>query len=93
MPQPTERDRDWVESVTLRIGPHPELSQNQRRIVELDHAMTDGIAEIEVRKCLLFQNLKRLALDVDPAIRLPQDQQIVLVNADEIRSVLERGKP
>ena len=82
-------DRDWHETVTLQIGPHPSLSANQQKIVELDYAMTDGVAGLEVRKCLLFYNLKRLGLDVAPSSRRPQDQHIVLVNDSEVRAALE----
>jgi hypothetical protein len=84
-------DRDWYEFVTLRLAPHPDLSENQRRIVELDYAMSDGVAEIDVRKCMLFYNLKRLGLDADPETRRPQDQPIVLDNADEIHQHLNGG--
>ena len=84
-------DRDWYEFVTLRLAPHPDLSENQRRIVELDYAMSDGVAEIDVRKCMLFYNLKRLGLDADPGARRPQDQPIVLDNADEIDQHLNGG--
>lgn len=84
-----KEDQDWYEFVTLRLAPHPELSENQRRIVELDYAMSNGIAEIDVRKCLLFYNLKRLGLDTDPATRRPQDQHIVLDNAEEVQRALK----
>ncbi|PCI04085.1 MAG: WYL domain-containing protein [Hyphomicrobiales bacterium] len=85
-----EADRDWQETVTLQIAPHPGLSANQQKIVELDYAMTDGVAALEVRKCLLFYNLKRLGLDVAPSTRHPQDQHIVLINDNEVRTALER---
>jgi len=85
-------DEDWHQTITLKIAPHPGLSDNQRRIVELDYAMNDGAAELSVRKCLLFYNLKRLGLDVDPSIRAPQDQHIVLINDGEVRAALERGR-
>ncbi|WP_039019254.1 WYL domain-containing protein [Halocynthiibacter namhaensis] len=85
-------DEDWHQTITLKIAPHPGLSENQRRIVELDYAMNDGAAELLVRKCLLFYNLKRLGLDVDPSIRTPQDQHIVLINDGEVRAALERGR-
>ena len=52
--------------------------------------MTDGVAALEVRKCLLFYNLKRLGLDVATITRHPQDQHIVLVNDNEVRAALER---
>jgi hypothetical protein len=87
-----QADRDWQETITLKIAPHPELSDNQRKIVELDYAMSEGVAELQVRKCLLFYNLKRLGLDVDPTIRAPQDQHIVLINDGEVHSVLKRSR-
>ena len=79
-----ENDIDWQSEITLKIVPHPELSDTQRRAIEMDYGMVDGGAEIVVRKALLFYALKRLGLDTDPAARRPQDQQIVLLNSDEV---------
>jgi len=73
-------DADWNAYVTLEIGPHPELSQTQKDVIALDYGMHDGKAEIKTRKALLYYTLKRLGLDIDPAARAPQDQQIVLLN-------------
>lgn len=72
-------DSDWNSFLTLRIAPHPGLSDSQRRVVELDYDMRDGVAEIKVRKSMVFYTLRRLGLDVDPRLRRPEDQQIVLV--------------
>ena len=83
-------DADWSETVSLKISAHPELSENQRRVIELDYGMTDGAAEITVRKSLLFYSLKRLGLDTDPNVRRPQDQHIILVNGTEVHTALER---
>lgn len=85
-----QRDTDWTETVTMRIAAHPGLSDNQRRVIELDYGMNNGSAEISVRKCVLYYNLKRLGLDTDPDARSPQDQHIVLVNKSEIQTVLGR---
>ncbi|TNE62530.1 MAG: WYL domain-containing protein [Sphingomonadales bacterium] len=84
-------DKDWSEIVTLKIAPHPSLSENQQRIVELDYGMVDGATEVPVRKCLLFYNLMRLGLDTAPDTRRPQDQRIVLVNSSEIQEILGRS--
>jgi len=73
-------DVDWNEQVTLEIGPHPELSETQQKVIGLDYGMRSGKAKIPVRKALLYYALKRLGLDTDPAARRPQDQQIVLLN-------------
>ena len=86
-------DRDWLESVTLQIAPHPGLSENQRSVIELDYGMTNGMAEVSVRKCLLFYTLKRLGLDTGPDVRRPQDQQIVLINGPKVYSACARRAP
>lgn len=78
------QDEAWNSEVVLEIGPHPELSDTQRRAIEMDYGMVDGRAEIVVRKALLFYALKRLGLDTDPAARRPNDQQIVLRNSSRI---------
>jgi len=75
-------DGAWHTDVLLEIGPHPDLSDNQRRAIEMDYGMEAGRAQIAVRRALLFYALKRLGLDTDPAARRPQDQQIVLLNRD-----------
>lgn len=74
-----EADADWQEHVTLEIAPHPELSENQRKVIALDYGMRDGKAKIKVRRALLYYALKRLGLDTDPGARKPQDQQIILL--------------
>lgn len=77
-------DADWNEQVTLEIGPHPELSETQQKVIALDYGMRGGRAKIPVRKALVYYALKRLGLDTDPTARRPQDQQIVLLNAAEL---------
>ena len=82
----TEADADWNEQVTLEIGPHPELSDTQQKVIALDYGMKDRKVKIPVRKALLYYALKRLGLDTDPAARRAQDQQIVLLNATELNA-------
>lgn len=77
-------DEAWHTKIVLEIGPHPDLSDNQRRAIEMDYGMEGGRAQIAVRRALLFYALKRLGLDTDPAARRPQDQQIVLLNRNEV---------
>ena len=77
-------DRDWHSEVTLEIGPHPDLSETQAKVIALDYGMRGGKAKIKVRKALLYYALRRLGLDTDPAARQPRDQQIVLLNSAEL---------
>ena len=78
----SDADSDWHEYVTLEIGPHPDLSETQRKVIALDYGMRAERAKIPVRKALLYYALKRLGLDTDPAARRPQDQQIVLLSQE-----------
>ena len=80
----TKMDSDWHDQVTLEIGPHPDLSESQQKVIALDYGMRGGSAKIRVRKALLYYALRRLGLDTDPTARRPQDQQIILLNANEV---------
>ncbi|MCM2563954.1 WYL domain-containing protein [Lutimaribacter sp. EGI FJ00015] len=79
-------DSDWHSEVTLEVGPHPELSETQARVISLDYGMRGGKAKIKVRRALLYYALRRLGLDTDPAARKPKDQQIVLLNREVINA-------
>jgi hypothetical protein len=82
-------DLDWHTEVILRLRPHPELSAAQQAVILLDYGMdAAGQTEIKVRKSMLYYTLKRLGLDTDPSARRPQDQQIILANADEVYALL-----
>ncbi len=71
-------DAAWDEVVDLEVEPHPDLSTNQKKVIELDYGMQNGSVTIPVRRALIYYALKRLGLDTDPSARRPQDQQIVL---------------
>lgn len=77
-------DADWNEQVTLEIGPHPELSDTQQKVIALDYGMRGRKTKVLVRKALLYYALKRLGLDTDPAARRPQEQQIVLLSPPDL---------
>lgn len=80
----SEKDGDWHDHITLEVGPHPELSDTQQKVIALDYGMRGGRVRIKVRKALLYYALRRLGLDTDPSARKPQDQQIILLNAPEV---------
>src|SRR5690606_22315748 len=71
------QDADWHTHITLEIGPHPGLSDAQKKVIALDYGMRNGKASITVRKVMLYYAIKRLGLDTDPSTRNPEDQQIV----------------
>src|SRR5690606_16377849 len=74
------QDVDWHTHVTLEIGPHPGLSDAQKKVIALDYGMRGGKASTTVRKALLYYTLNRLGLDTDPTVRSPADPQVVLLD-------------
>ena len=85
-PTPTGAKRS-----SLEIGPHPELSRSQKKVIALDYGMRGGKAQIPVRKALVYYTMKRLGLDTPPTVRRPQDQQIVLLNHAAVVEATGRG--
>lgn len=38
----SEEDWEWHEVIDVRIGPHPDLTENQRKAIELDYWIEHG---------------------------------------------------
>lgn len=53
-------DKDWNTWVTVQLKAHESLSKNQRRALEADYAMRDGVASVRVRKAMLIYTLAQL---------------------------------
>ena len=82
-------DGEWNSEITLEVGPHPELSESQAKVIALDYGMRGGKAKIKVRRALLYYAPRRLGLDTDPAARKAQDHQIVLLDSEKSAPVKE----
>ncbi|MEP2981656.1 MAG: WYL domain-containing protein [Sulfitobacter sp.] len=83
-------DADWMEAITQNNSAPPFLSEDQKRMAELDCWMTDRTAQVAVRKWHLFYSLKKLGLNTEVCARAPQDQHVVLVNMSEVQPILGR---
>lgn len=55
-------DAPWHTMVELKIGPNPTLDEAQRKVIELDYAMSDGTATLVLREALAPYIKKRLGL-------------------------------
>ncbi len=77
-------DLEWNQSVTLKIGPHPGLSDAAKKAIELDYGMENGVLAVTTRLALLFYAERRMGLDFDPDTVSPNRQQIVLLNREEV---------
>jgi hypothetical protein len=82
-------DIKWHRLLQVKIAANPDLTEGNRRAVELDYSMVDGKTVIEVREALLYYVLKQLGLGpfVFPSFQPPQ---IVLLNGDELGPYIEQ---
>jgi hypothetical protein len=85
-PWEKENDADWAVMVPLKIVPHPGLSPQQKAVVESDFGMVDGEVLFSVRRACLFYIVRQLRFHDES--KKPAEQQIVLVNKDEVFSLL-----
>ena len=80
-----EYDDDWMETISLRLAPHPKLDEQKRQILLVDYGARAGTIEIAIRRSLIVYVLQRLMVDttVDQSMN-PSAYQLVLLNRDEI---------
>ena len=78
------QDWDWRNHVTVRIGPHPQLTEPQKRVVEHDFGMRRGMLEKNLRLALVPYLLKMLNVGRGDVDRPASEQQIVLLNQAEL---------
>jgi hypothetical protein len=80
-------DDDWVESVTLRLSPHPKLEDAKRTSLLFDFGADGEEIVIQVRRALIAYVLQKLAVDTSKDHSMnPNAYQLVLLNRDEIES-------
>lgn len=83
-------DKEWHQFVCIKIGPHPDLTEGQKKIIERDYGMNYGMATIHVRAALVFYLIRRLRLEEGDTERPPNEQQIILLNRSEVREAIDR---
>ena len=80
-------DDDWIEMVSIKLQPHPGLSDKQRRALKYDYNMVDDTIELTVRRALVAYVLQRMAVDTTADFSMnPSAYQLVVVNRDEIEA-------
>lgn len=85
-------DEAWHRRVRVIIGPHPGLSEGQRKAIEADYDMTGGVSVIDVRASFLWYFLKRFGVEANAAAKPSQDQHIILLNRDDVMAALAPRK-
>lgn len=86
-------DADWLWNnyFDIVIGPHPKLTDSQKKVVVKDYGLTDGSGVLSVRYAMLFYVLKRLGLLGDAEKEDPRRQHIVAINNDDVQDALNKS--
>jgi hypothetical protein len=74
----------WVENETLVLRPNPSMSESQRRALEMDYGMENGVLELVVKRAMRLYTLRRPGFIHEPK-RLPllnELKQLQLVALD-----------
>lgn len=88
----SDKDHAWHETYRLKLKPHPKLSDEQKKAVAADYGMKDGEFEIPMRLAMLFYFRKQhLGLDYKEHEKDPQQQHIVMADAESVKSAQKRA--
>jgi predicted DNA-binding transcriptional regulator YafY len=87
----SSQDWLWNNYFDIIIGPHPDLTESQRRVVAKDYGFDRGGDTISVRYAMLFYVLRRLGLLGDATKQSAHTQHIVTINRKETEAALERA--
>lgn len=86
-----EQDWFWNNYFDVVIGPHPALTESQKKVVAKDYGFDQGNGVMSVRYAMLFYVLKRLGLLGDAAKQSAYTQHIVAVNRKETETALDKA--
>ena len=84
-------DGNWHTFINVILRPRDGLTEHQQLAIQADFGMQDGQLLIRSRKALAFYLLRQLQLD-RPLEQSIQAQPIELVNAEELRPILEGAR-
>ena len=76
----SDDDTLWHNRFAVALAPNPALSDSQQVVIAQDYEMTDGCAEVLVRKALLYYFQKRLRLNVADKLDSPHEIPVVVAN-------------
>ncbi len=87
-----EQDWLWNNYFDVIIGPHPDLTESQKKVVAKDYGLDHGSGVLAVRYAMLFYVLKRLGLLGDAAKQNARTQHIVALNRKETEAALKQAE-
>jgi hypothetical protein len=89
------KDRDWESYFSVELIPNPRLSTSEKKAIELDYGMFNGMVVLNIRKALLYYFDKRFrsefSLDGVTSEHDPKQNPVIMANLDAYREIV-RGK-
>jgi hypothetical protein len=81
-------DQAWHHEVALKLTPNPRLNAGQKKLIELDFDMIQGIHTLSVRQAMLPYYMELYTLWADHQITEPSYQPVVLANPADVLKYL-----
>lgn len=81
-------DYKWNHFVTLKIAAHPDLTKDQRKVIEKEYNMRDGVARVKVRAAFIYYVLLRFRLENKEDTRFLKNKNAILLNYEEIEEYI-----
>lgn len=81
-------DEKWNKIVTVRIGPNPNLSEQERVLLDKEFNMSRGVLAINSRACLVQYVLQAYQVDLVMVPGQERKQRLVLLNKDVLSEYL-----
>lgn len=79
----------WYNFVVLKLAANPGLYENQKRCIEHEYGMINGVGDLKVRGAFVFYVKQRLGLHQSQEDEPPYQQHIVLSNREEVDNTIE----
>lgn len=80
-------DAEWHRELSLVLKPHPALTKDQRRGIEVDYGMDGGRVVMPCRHAMLYYALQSLNLELDGSPR-ESHREVVIANLADITDYL-----
>lgn len=90
--QGAAQDVGWNTQVEIQLQPDPRLSPAQQQVIAADYCMRQGVLHLKTRACLAQYLLQELQVNTRPIAISPEAQQLVLINAEQLKPWLFQDK-
>lgn len=79
-----EQDLGWMNVVNLLIAPHPDLTEDQRKMIAEEFFPGAASLRLKVRECLAPYIIQDLRIAVDNDNQTPPEYQLALLNGSTL---------